>query len=93
MARKNSLYKGFQKQVRNVLLQDYADNLTVTSRYINDKNIPLARQFFPNMQLQHLDAGHWGEFDYFQMAIAVLFLIPVLVHSERYVASLIVYLG
>lgn len=29
------------------------------SKYINDRNIPLARQFFPNMSLETLDAGHW----------------------------------
>jgi pimeloyl-ACP methyl ester carboxylesterase len=29
------------------------------SKYINRKNIPVAEKFFPNMQLQVLDAGHW----------------------------------
>jgi len=29
------------------------------SRYINDRNIPIAKQFFPNMVLKTLDAGHW----------------------------------
>ncbi|KAE8254420.1 hypothetical protein A4X13_0g3418 [Tilletia indica] len=29
------------------------------SAYINHKNIPLARQFFPSMRLVTLEAGHW----------------------------------
>ncbi|OCH94808.1 alpha/beta-hydrolase [Obba rivulosa] len=29
------------------------------SRYINDRNISIAKQFFPNMVLETLDAGHW----------------------------------
>ncbi|TFK45823.1 alpha/beta-hydrolase [Heliocybe sulcata] len=29
------------------------------SNYINKNNIPIAEQFFPNMELEHLDAGHW----------------------------------
>jgi len=29
------------------------------SKYINDKNIPLMKEFFPAMELQILDAGHW----------------------------------
>jgi hypothetical protein len=28
--------------------------------YINYKNIPALRAFFPNMRLEELDAGHWG---------------------------------
>ncbi|EPS95929.1 hypothetical protein FOMPIDRAFT_1053727 [Fomitopsis schrenkii] len=29
------------------------------SKYINDHNIPVAQQFFPNMELERLEAGHW----------------------------------
>lgn len=29
------------------------------ARYINDKNIPIAKELFPNMQLVPLDTGHW----------------------------------
>lgn len=29
------------------------------SKYINHKNIPNCEQFFPNMTLEKLDAGHW----------------------------------
>ena len=29
-------------------------------RYINKHNIPLAKQFFPNMELKTLDTDHWG---------------------------------
>ncbi|TFY55389.1 hypothetical protein EVJ58_g8280 [Rhodofomes roseus] len=29
------------------------------SKYINDRNIPVAKQFFPNMALERLEAGHW----------------------------------
>ncbi|EPQ54164.1 alpha/beta-hydrolase [Gloeophyllum trabeum ATCC 11539] len=32
------------------------------SHYINNKNIPVAEQFFPNMKLESLDAGHWGTY-------------------------------
>ena len=30
--------------------------------YINHKNIPALRAFFPNMRIEELDAGHWGMF-------------------------------
>jgi pimeloyl-ACP methyl ester carboxylesterase len=29
------------------------------SKYINKNNIPIAKEFFPNMSLETLDAGHW----------------------------------
>lgn len=29
------------------------------SNYINRRNIPSCEAFFPNMQLETLDAGHW----------------------------------
>lgn len=29
-------------------------------RYINHRNISIAKDFFPNMQLETLEAGHWG---------------------------------
>ncbi|KDQ59096.1 hypothetical protein JAAARDRAFT_57066 [Jaapia argillacea MUCL 33604] len=29
------------------------------SKYINSKNIPLAKEYFPNMVVETLDAGHW----------------------------------
>ncbi|KAI0076192.1 alpha/beta-hydrolase [Panus rudis PR-1116 ss-1] len=29
------------------------------SAYLNHKNIPIAKKFFPNMRLEELDAGHW----------------------------------
>ncbi|KZT02577.1 alpha/beta-hydrolase [Laetiporus sulphureus 93-53] len=29
------------------------------SKYINNHNIPIAKQFFPNMILERLEAGHW----------------------------------
>ncbi|TFY66848.1 hypothetical protein EVG20_g4241 [Dentipellis fragilis] len=29
------------------------------SRFINERNLPVAKQFFPNMQLKTLAAGHW----------------------------------
>ena len=31
-------------------------------RYINHKNTPVLRAFFPNMRLEELDTGHWGKF-------------------------------
>ncbi|KAK1220690.1 hypothetical protein PQX77_016516 [Marasmius sp. AFHP31] len=31
------------------------------SPFINRKNIPIAQQFFPNMQSVNLDTGHWGK--------------------------------
>ncbi|KAF8813461.1 mitochondrial protein [Phlegmacium glaucopus] len=31
----------------------------VKSSYINHKNIPALRAFFPNMRMEELDAGHW----------------------------------
>ncbi|KAI0090360.1 Alpha/Beta hydrolase protein [Irpex rosettiformis] len=34
------------------------------SKYINHHNIPIAEQFFPNMKLRTLDAGHWGMSDH-----------------------------
>jgi hypothetical protein len=31
------------------------------SPYINDRNLPLARKFFPNMELRVMEGvGHWG---------------------------------
>ncbi|KAI9454708.1 alpha/beta-hydrolase [Russula earlei] len=30
------------------------------SKYINKNNIPITKEFFPNMSLETLDAGHWG---------------------------------
>jgi hypothetical protein len=30
------------------------------SKYINKNNIPTAKEFFPRMSLETLDAGHWG---------------------------------
>lgn len=30
------------------------------SKYINKNNIPVAKEFFPRMSLETLDAGHWG---------------------------------
>lgn len=32
------------------------------SKYINHKNIPLIKEFFPNYKLVTLDAGHWGAY-------------------------------
>ena len=29
------------------------------SKYINRHNIPVTKEFFPNMRLETLDAGHW----------------------------------
>lgn len=29
------------------------------SKYINKRNIPVAKEYFPNMRLEVLDAGHW----------------------------------
>jgi len=29
------------------------------SKYINRRNIPIAEQYFPNLRLETLDAGHW----------------------------------
>lgn len=31
----------------------------IRARYINDRNIPIAKQFFPNMQLVPMETGHW----------------------------------
>ncbi|KAG9015322.1 hypothetical protein FRB93_013022 [Tulasnella sp. JGI-2019a] len=31
------------------------------SKYVNRRNIPIAQQYFPNMKLETLEAGHWGE--------------------------------
>lgn len=30
------------------------------SKYINRKNIPIAKEYFPNMEMITLEAGHWG---------------------------------
>jgi hypothetical protein len=30
------------------------------SKYINHHNIPIAKEFFPSMRTEELDAGHWG---------------------------------
>ena len=30
------------------------------SKYINSRNIPIIKQFFPDSRLETLDAGHWG---------------------------------
>ncbi|KAH9063836.1 alpha/beta-hydrolase [Lactarius vividus] len=30
------------------------------SKYINKNNLPIAREFFPGMSLETLDASHWG---------------------------------
>lgn len=30
------------------------------SKYINKYNIPIAKEFFPDMSLETLDASHWG---------------------------------
>ncbi len=30
------------------------------SKYINKNNIPIAKELFPSMSLETLDAGHWG---------------------------------
>ncbi|KAH9002966.1 alpha/beta-hydrolase [Lactarius hatsudake] len=30
------------------------------SKYINKNNLPIAREFFPSMSLETLDASHWG---------------------------------
>lgn len=30
------------------------------SKYINNRNIPIAKEFFPNMVLEHIETGHWG---------------------------------
>ena len=35
-------------------------NITFVS-YIKLKNVDKMRQFFPQMQMVDLDAGHWGE--------------------------------
>jgi pimeloyl-ACP methyl ester carboxylesterase len=29
------------------------------SKYLNKYNIPTAKEYFPNMRLEVLDAGHW----------------------------------
>ncbi|GAA6024065.1 hypothetical protein JCM8202_004235, partial [Rhodotorula sphaerocarpa] len=29
------------------------------SKYINSRNIPVIKQFFPDSRLETLDAGHW----------------------------------
>ncbi|CCM04229.1 uncharacterized protein FIBRA_06396 [Fibroporia radiculosa] len=29
------------------------------SKYINKHNVPIAREFFPQMTLEQLDTGHW----------------------------------
>ncbi|KAL1683866.1 Alpha/Beta hydrolase protein [Schizophyllum commune] len=31
------------------------------SKYMNERNIPVVQQMFPNMQLAELPAGHWGK--------------------------------
>jgi len=30
------------------------------SKYVNKHNIPIAKELFPGMSLETLDAGHWG---------------------------------
>jgi hypothetical protein len=32
------------------------------SKYINNRNLPFAEQFFPGMKLERLPTGHWGKF-------------------------------
>ncbi|EKM57806.1 uncharacterized protein PHACADRAFT_182246 [Phanerochaete carnosa HHB-10118-sp] len=29
------------------------------SKYINNRNVPIAKQFFPNLALENLETGHW----------------------------------
>ena len=51
------------KEVRARMYPDelsLLDMLTFLYSYINHKNIPALRGFFPNVRLEELDAGHWG---------------------------------
>jgi hypothetical protein len=35
------------------------------SKFINKNNLPIAREFFPEMSLETLDASHWGAYWFF----------------------------
>ncbi len=50
-------------------------------RFINHKNMPALQAFFPNMQLEELDTGHWGEF--YDLNPILLDYSYFLVHAEK----------
>ncbi|EED85974.1 hypothetical protein POSPLDRAFT_44054 [Postia placenta Mad-698-R] len=57
------------------------------SKYINNRNIPIAKQFFPHMVLEKLEAGHWGMSVFFAPG-SELTRAPI-VHAEKYVNNCI----
>jgi len=55
------------------------------SKYINKNNIPIAKEFFPSMSLETLDAGHWVRGMLIFKGKHQLNSFGVLVHAEKYV--------
>ena len=56
------VHQGHEEQVRISHSVCFLVDLTsIYHRYINRHNIATAEAFFPNMVLEELDAGHWGE--------------------------------
>lgn len=43
---------------------------------MNKHNVPIARQFFPQMRLEGLDANHWGEMPLMRLENMYLILLP-----------------
>lgn len=63
-----------------------ADSELIFYRYINDRNIPIAKEFFPNATLEPLEAGHWGKFS-FHADSSHDRINTFIVHAEKYVIS------
>ena len=55
------------------------------SKYINKDNIPIAKEFFPGMSLETLDADHWGTCRQSFFGEIHSSYLGVLVHAEKYV--------
>lgn len=59
-------------------------SLTCSQSYINRHTIPAIREFFPQMKLEMLDAGHWGairSWSFFNRHSSFV----CVAHAERYV--------
>lgn len=58
------------------------------SKYINKYNIPIAKEFFPGMSLEMLDASHWGTWKQIRLKEIALTcsVYHVSVHADRYIA-------
>ena len=58
------------------------------SKYINKYNIPIAKEFFPGMSLETLDASHWGTWKRIHLKEIALTcsVYHGSVHADRYIA-------